>query len=127
MEWWNNARTHYEAFISELVVAEASGGDQVAAQRRLDAARGIPELLIDREAEELATRFIQAGAVPGNAGVDALHVAVATVHGVDCLLTWNCRHINNAETKPILRSVCAVAGCTCPEICTPEELMPEEK
>lgn len=76
---------------------------------------------------ELATRFIAEGAVPGNAGVDALHVAVATVHGVDCLLTWNCRHINNAETKPILRSVCAVAGYTCPEICTPEELMPEEK
>ncbi len=47
--------------------------------------------------------------------------------GVDYLLTWNCRHINNAATKPIVRSICAVAGYTCPEICTPLELLSEEE
>ncbi len=45
------------------------------------------------------------------------------MHTVDYLVTWNCRHIDNAETKPLIRSVCAAHGYTCPEICTPEELM----
>ena len=60
------------------------------------------------------------------AEADALHVAVAAVHGIDFLLTWNCRHIDNAVTKPILRSICAVAGYICPEICTPLELLTED-
>ena len=54
---------------------------------------------------------------------DATHVALAAVHRMDFLVTWNCRHIDNAEAKPLIRSVCAVHGYTCPEICTPEELM----
>jgi len=58
---------------------------------------------------------------------DAVHIAVAAVHGVDYLLTWNCRHLDNAERKPLVRSVCAVAGYRCPEICTPQELMGEQE
>ncbi|RKY28079.1 MAG: DNA-binding protein, partial [Planctomycetota bacterium] len=42
-------------------------------------------------------------------------------------LTWNCRHINNADTKPIIRSICMTAGYTCPEICTPQELLLEDE
>ena len=52
--------------------------------------------------------------------------AVASVHAMDYLLTWNCRHIDNAATKPIVRSICTVAGYACPEICTPLELLSEE-
>lgn len=48
---------------------------------------------------------------------------MATVQDVDFLLTWNFRHIDNAATKPILRSMCATAGYTCPEICSPLELL----
>lgn len=54
---------------------------------------------------------------------DAMHVAVAVYHGVDYLLTWNCRHIDNAEKKPVIRKVCMLKGYACPEICTPLELM----
>ena len=61
-----------------------------------------------------------------HAEADALHVATASVHSVDYLLTWNCRHIDNAATKPIVRSICAVAGYDCPEICTLLELLSEE-
>ena len=76
--------------------------------------------------EALAARLVAEGGFPAEAEVDALHVAIAAVQAVDLLLTWNCRHINNAETKPIIRAVCAVAGYTCPEICTPQELLSEE-
>jgi hypothetical protein len=70
-----------------------------------------------------ANRFIAEGVLPPSAQDDAMHIALATVHGMDYLLTWNCRHIDNAETKPMVRSVCAALGHMCPEICTPEELM----
>lgn len=46
--------------------------------------------------------------------------------GLACLLTWNCRHLDNAEMKPVMRSVCAVHGYACPEICVPLELMGDE-
>jgi Mg-chelatase subunit ChlI len=126
VQWWEQARQHYELFTSELVVSEAAEGSPEAAQRRLDALRGIKELVIDSEMEALAARLVAEGGFPAEAEVDALHVAIAAVQAVDLLLTWNCRHINNAETKPIIRAVCAVAGYTCPEICTPQELLSEE-
>jgi len=126
VQWWEQARQRYELYISELVVAEASEGHAEAVQRRLDAMRGLPELPVDRRAEELAAKLVSDGGFPPAAGADALHVAIAAVHSMDLLLTWNCRHINNPETKPVMRSICAVAGHTCPEICTPQELLPED-
>jgi len=126
LQWWEQARQHYDLYTSELVVTEAAQGDAEAAHRRLDTLRGIHELSVDQEAEALAAKLIADGGFPETAELDALHVAIAAVHAVDLLLTSNCRHINNAETKPVIRSICAVAGYTCPEICTPQELLPEE-
>ena len=42
---------------------------------------------------------------------------------MDLLLTWNCRHIDNPVTKPVVRSICATMGFSCPEICTPIQLL----
>ncbi|MCK5802132.1 MAG: type II toxin-antitoxin system VapC family toxin [Lentisphaeria bacterium] len=125
-QWWDEARHEYELFVSELVIVEASAGDPEAASRRLAALEGIPELPIDGESQALADRFIAEGGIPPAAEADALHVAVAAVHGIDYLMTWNCRHIDNARAKPLLRSICAIAGYVCPEICTPMELLPED-
>lgn len=125
-QWWDEARSQYDLFTSELVVLEAGAGNPEAAQRRLDILRGVEELPVDQEAETLAAKLIAGSGFPAEAEVDALHVAVAAVHDISLFLTWNCRHINNAETKPLMRSICAVAGYTCPEICTPQELLPKE-
>ena len=89
-------------------------------------ARNFESLSIAEEAYDLAAALITKGALPSSAEDDATHIALASVHGMDYLLTWNCRHIDNAETKPIVRSVCAVQGYSCPEICTPEELMGDQ-
>jgi hypothetical protein len=126
VQWWEQAKQHYELFTSALVLTEAAEGNPEAAQRRLDALRGIKTLVIDSETEVLAAKLIEQGGIPAESEVDALHVAIATVQAVDLLLTWNCRHINNAEMKPVIRSICAVAGYTCPEICTPQELLSED-
>jgi len=77
-------------------------------------------------AEKLAEKLIIQGGFPSVAEVDALHVAIAAVQGIDLFLTWNCRHINNAEKKPLVRRICAEAGYVCPEICTPQEILPED-
>jgi len=57
------------------------------------------------------------------AEVDALHVAVATVHGMDYLISWNCTHIVNANILPQVYSVCRANGHEPPFTCTPQELM----
>jgi predicted nucleic acid-binding protein len=124
-QWWDEARPDYELFTSELVLVEASAGDPEAARRRLEALQGVAELPIDREVQELAEALILKGGVPTGAEADALHIAVATVHRIDYLLTWNFRHIDNAATKPLIRAICADAGYSCPEICAPVELLPE--
>lgn len=125
-EWWERCRPRFEIFVSPLVAQEAKRGDSDASQRRIAVLAGLPVLEIVEEAYELAAAFVAESALPTTAEDDATHIALATVHGMDYLLTWNCRHIDNAETKPVIRSVCATHGYACPEICTPEELMGEQ-
>lgn len=124
-QWWEEVQADYDLFTSELVVVEASAGNPEAAVRRLEAIQGIAELRIDEEVRELADQLISKGGIPSGAEADALHVAVAAVHRIDYLFTWNFRHIDNAAKKPIIRSICVAAGYMCPEICTPMELLQE--
>ena len=126
IQWWEQERPKHDLFTSELVLAEARAGDADAARRRLAALDEFPLLAVTDDAKDLADRLMADGGIPAHAEADALHIAVASVHGMDYLLTWNCRHIDNAATKPLIRSICAVAGYTCPEICTPLELLSEE-
>lgn len=125
-EWWDEARVGFQLFVSELTLVEAAAGSPEAAKKRLEAIEGLPELRIDAEVQELAERLIAEGGIPAKAEADALHVAIAAVHNIDYLLTWNCRHIDNATKKPVIRSICERAGYRYPEICTPLELLSEE-
>ena len=98
-------------------------GDKNAASKRLAELTGIEVLPLNEKVVNLAKALIHEGGVPKKALDDALHIATAAVHGVDYLLTWNCRHIDNAETKPNIRKICEAHGFQCPEIATPIELM----
>jgi hypothetical protein len=86
----------------------------------------IPLLGVTDAASDLAGRLVEAGALPRTAVEGALHIAVAAVHGVECLLTWNCRHIANATMRQAIEGACRAAGYEPPIICTPEELVDEE-
>ncbi len=110
-------------YASDIVIEEAGKGDSKAAARRLDALAGIPLLAITDDVLALSKALIQEGALPRKAMDDSLHIALSAVHEIDYLLTWNYRHIDNAETKPIIRHVCEANRCAYPEICTPQELM----
>ncbi|MEW6350605.1 MAG: type II toxin-antitoxin system VapC family toxin [Thermodesulfobacteriota bacterium] len=124
-EWWDARRLHYNLFISELVIREAGAGDKGVAQRRLDALEEIPLLELNEEALSLAGELAKRGPIPARAKEDALHIALATVHGMDFLLTWNCRHIANAEMRAGIMAAALSQGYEAPVICTPEELIGE--
>jgi hypothetical protein len=126
-DWWDNEPHHFDLFVSEPVIQEASAGDVEAANRRIEAVKGISELQITNEASELAKILIRKGLLPANAGLDALHISIATANGMDYLLTWNCRHIANATLQKSMRAVCEDAGYTLPIICTPLELIEENR
>lgn len=122
-EWWDRRLGQFEAFISQLVLDEASAGDPVAAQERLAVLGSLPLLDLNDEVVTLAQALVADLALPAKARTDAAHIAVAAVQGMHFLVTWNCTHIANAEKAGAIRSVCARMGYTAPVICTPEELM----
>lgn len=122
-EWWDLSKPNFEVFISEVVIQEAAEGNAEAAERRLASIKGIPELALSAEAEQLALLLLAKAALPAKARIDALHIAIATLNGMDFLLTWNCRHIANAATRHIIEATCRAAGYEPPVICTPPQLM----
>lgn len=121
--WWQARRAKFDLYVSPPVVQEAAGGDPRRAQKRLAALKAIPVLEATPEAMQLAAALIGAGAIPKQAAGDAAHVAIATIHGVEYLLTWNCAHIANAAIRSNIERVCRSAGYEPPILCTPEELM----
>ncbi len=124
-EWWASRRAEFELFVSQFVVQEASMGDAAMVQKRLEELQAIVHLAVSQDAQDLAQRLVVDGPLPKKAAVDALHIAVATVHGMDYLLTWNCKHIANAEMQSKVAAVCRDSGFEPPVICTPEELLGE--
>jgi hypothetical protein len=121
-EWWSERRDNYELFISEAVVRECEAGDPVAAAERMKFLRDLTSLEETDEAIALAQALVNQVPLPARASVDALHIAIAVVNGMDFLLTWNCTHIANATLRGRIASVCLQEGYLVPVICTPEEL-----
>jgi predicted nucleic acid-binding protein len=115
---WSTRKRHYRLFISELVIEEAGKGDSQAARKRIDSIKNLPLLEIDDEAIDLGARILKTGVIPQKAAADAGHIAVAARHGIDYLLTWNCKHIANAEIIRRLDQMIRDAGFLAPTICT---------
>ena len=90
-QWWELDRHRFQLFISRLVIEEASAGDPEAARLRLEALRGIPLLGSSPAVEWIVTELDRRHLVPSAAVADMFHIALASVHAVDYLLTWNCR------------------------------------
>jgi hypothetical protein len=123
-DWWSN-RGNFELFASQFVLDEASAGDPGAAADRLAALAEASVLDVTEDAIVLAEKLVAGGGLPSKARVDALHVAIAAVNGMDYLLTWNCRHIANAMLRGRIEELCRDAGFEPPAICTPLELPKE--
>lgn len=122
-EWWESRRRDFELYISEFVVVEASRGNEDAAAKRVKAIAGIAKLDVAEAVRDIARALLEEGSLPPKAEIDAFHVAVAAVNGMNYLLTWNCTHIANAEMRPKIENLCRDYGLEPPVICTPLELL----
>jgi hypothetical protein len=122
-EWWSLRRKDYELFSSAVAVNEAQRGEGSLAEERLSFLAETTMLDVTEAATSLAFELLRQTRIPRKAAIDALHVAVATVHGMDYLISWNCTHIVNANILPSVYEVCRASGYEPPLICTPQELM----
>jgi predicted nucleic acid-binding protein len=122
-DWWRTAADRFELLVSQLVIRECSAGDAQAVKERLNVLENLSLIPTTADAEQLAASLIAGHAVPATYPEDALHIALAAVHGIEYLVTWNFRHIANAVVRSDIERVCRAAGYEPPTICTPEELI----
>jgi hypothetical protein len=121
-EWWREERGLYRCVTSEEVIREASLGDPTMSRRRVESLSEMPVLRMDDAVRLLAKELVQERLLPSTVISDALHAAVASLHKVDYLLTWNCRHLANPHLQKGLRTFMAARRLVLPEICTPIDL-----
>ena len=122
-DWWNLKREQHELFTSQVVLDEITAGEAAMARQRLKLLHGVPLLEPSAPANDLGREILRSGLLPVSADGDAAHIAIATVHGMDILLTWNCRHIANVAIQQRLRRLAEQSGYTLPALATPEEFM----
>jgi len=122
-EWWDRHRGEFDLYASQLVHQEAAAGDPEVAARRLAFLESSQLLATTDQALALADNLVRRRAVPSTFSEDAAHIAIATVNGMDYVLTWNCKHIANARLFKVIAAICAEFGFEAPVICTPEELI----
>ena len=115
----------FEIFVSELVLEEIGSGDSRAASNRLAIIEDIPVLVATTNAVALAKSLIAENAIPASSMEDALHISIASVQNIDFLLTWNFKHINNANMRNRITQVINLSGFNSPILCSPEELINE--
>lgn len=122
-DWWETRRSDFILYISQAVLNEVERGDAAIAAQRLEIIRNFPLLELNQDVRDLAAQFLARSNLPLKADVDAIHIAAATVHGLDYLLTWNCKHIANAQIQRKLAKISLDFGYQLPIICTPYELL----
>ena len=106
-----------------MVLMEINKGDPTAVDERKKAILDVPILDITQESEFLAEAILREGLIPERFGEDSLHIALASVNGMDYLLTWNFRHLNNALTKTHIERFVQKQGYIPPVVCSPDELL----
>ena len=124
-DWWDLQRKRHELFISQVVLDEIGSGEAAMARQRLELVAQIKLLDLTNEANALTKQILGSGLLPADADRDAAHIALATVHEMEILLSWNCRHIANAAIQARLRRLAEKAGFALPVLCTPDELAGE--
>jgi predicted nucleic acid-binding protein len=122
-DWWELRRNDFTLYTSEAVLDEVAQGDAAISTQRLEILRDFPLLALNQAVQGLAAQFLTRSNLPPKAKVDAIHIAAATVHGMDYLLTWNCKHIANAQIQGKLAEISLDFGYVLPVLCTPSELM----
>ena len=122
-EWWDFHRKRYLPVVSEAVLDELKMGDYPNKDQILALLDNVPLVLVEPAIIEIVVTYIEHQVMPQDPTGDALHLALASYHKCDFLLTWNCKHLANANKFEHIRRVNAILGLFSPSIVTPMELM----
>ncbi len=122
-EWWELHRWQFDVRISEYVRKEANAGDARAARQRIEFLKPLRKVEKRFSAIELANNIMKGCGLSEKAETDARHIALAAIHKLKFVLTWNCTHMANDVLRPKMMHICRKAGYDCPRIVTPDEIM----
>jgi predicted nucleic acid-binding protein len=122
-QWWNAAPARYDLVTSPAVLDELSEGVPERSAQRLALVAALPLLPVETPVVDIVQAYIQHKLMPGDPGGDALHLALASYHKCDFLVTWNCRHLANANKFGHIRRVNTLLGLYVPALVTPLELL----
>jgi predicted nucleic acid-binding protein len=123
IRWWEHELFEYRAYSSILVEREL---ERVAEPHRtgyLNLVKPLEQLELVEEAAILAEGYISRGIFHRKFLADALHVALASFHKVDYIVTWNFGHLANVRKQARIRLFNTAAGFFSPSIITPEFLV----
>ncbi len=121
-QWWADAVDLYELVTSPAVLDELASGPAERSRDWLALVAGLPVLLVEPAIVEIVQTYIQHKVMPADPAGDALHLALASYHKCDFLVTWNCEHLANANTFGHIRRVNTMLGLFVPALVTPLEL-----
>jgi hypothetical protein len=122
-EWWQLQGPRHQLFVSDEVVRELAAPEFPSRDDALAMLRGLDLLDATPEVEQLAALLVRERVMPAPAVAgDALHVAVATVHRMDYILTWNVKHLANPNKRTHFGVICMRLGLAAPQIVTPDML-----
>lgn len=122
-QWWDNERDKFRIVTSVAVIDELSAGDYQSKDSGLIILKDVELLEINTDVIQIADVYVQQKVMPDNLFGDALHLALASYHKCDFLLTWNIKHIANANKFEHIRRVNVKLGLFIPTIITPLELL----
>lgn len=124
--WWDFKREAYKLFTSDAVFDELEQGDYPNREKALRLLTDVGVLPFEPLIVDIVNTYIRRLVMPADPAGDALHLALASYHKCDFLLTWNCRHLANANKFPHIRHVNNALGLFVPTLVTPLELLAEE-
>ena len=126
-EWWDDHRSAFDLVTSEAVLDELENGEFPQKSEALALMQSIPVLAVGDAIGEIVDAYIKHHVMPADPVGDALHLALASYHRCDFLLTWNCRHLANANKFAHIRRVNGILGLFVPSLVTPLELLGERE
>lgn len=123
-QWWKDELPKYDVFVSEVVIVEIRGTKEPKSKTELlELVKTFRELKLSSEIEEIAKGYANQRIIPQAHFPDSLHIALASFHKIDFLITWNCEHLAEVHRRKRIRLFNTSAGLFVPEIVTPMELI----
>ncbi len=124
-DWWENEKCHYQCVTSDAVINELEMGEHPKQKEKLSLLSEVDLLEINHSIEEIVEVYLAHYLMPKNDLGDALHLAIASYYKIDFLLTWNCKHLANANKWAHIRRINERLNLFTPALVTPNQLTEE--